>query len=189
MNPCDPRPAVFLHRSPTIRNQQEVATCSYSFLTRVSLIVVVAQAGLAGAQTPTPRGPTPPPPAQSEAAETREANLRAYVELLRSDIRGQAAALITELMEFTEAEDAAFWPIYREFESDLAKINDERLKLIQDYADNYDKITDAIADQLATKALELESRARQSNRPTTPGSRRSWGRGPPRVFFRSRTRS
>ena len=127
-------------------------------LTRVSLIVVVAQAGLAGAQTPTPRGPTPPRPAQSEAAETREANLRAYVELLRSDIRGQAAALITELMEFTDEEDAAFWPIDREFEADLAKINDERLKLIQDYADNYDKITDAVADQLATKALELESR-------------------------------
>ena len=127
-------------------------------LTRVSLIVVViAQAG-AGAQAPTPRGQPPARPAQSENAETRDINLRAYVELLRSDVRSQAVALITQMMEFTEAEDAAFWPIYRDLELELAKINDERLGLIHEYANSYDKMTDAIADRLATKSLELESR-------------------------------
>ena len=40
--------------------------------------------------------------------ESRDRNLRSYTELLRSDIRLQKVALITELMSFTEAEDAAF---------------------------------------------------------------------------------
>ena len=67
-------------------------------------------------------------------------------------------AFITELMEFTDAEDKAFWPIYREYDVELSKINDERVTGIEEYARNYDKVTDALADKLAIKALELESR-------------------------------
>ena len=46
-------------------------------------------------------------PRVASPSDTREANLRAYVELLRSDVRSQRVAIITELMGFTEAEDAA----------------------------------------------------------------------------------
>ena len=91
-------------------------------------------------------------------ADARELNLRAYAQLIRSDIRSQAAALISEVMQFTEAEDEKFWPVYREFEADLARINDDRFKLIRDYAGSYDNITDPIADRLALGALDLESR-------------------------------
>ena len=90
--------------------------------------------------------------------ETKDVNLRAYVELLRADVRAQKVAFITELMEFTDAEDKAFWPIYREYDVELSKINDERVTGIEEYARNYEKVTDALADKLATKALELESR-------------------------------
>lgn len=89
---------------------------------------------------------------------TREANLRAYVELLRSDLRSQRVAIITELMQFTEAEDTKFWPVYREYETELAKVNDERMALIKEYAANYEKLTDEVADRLARGALDLEGR-------------------------------
>lgn len=98
------------------------------------------------------------PPAASSANDTRESNLRAYVELLRSDVRGQKVAVLTDVMQFTEAEDAAFWPIYREYELELAKLNDERVTLIKDYAARYDSITDEVADSLIRKALDLEAR-------------------------------
>jgi hypothetical protein len=100
------------------------------------------------------------PPSDS-AAQTRgaqELNLTAYAELLRSDVRTQKVAIITEVMGFTEAEDAAFWPIYREYDVEMSKLGDERVALIQEYAQNYSKMTDAIADSLATKALDLEGR-------------------------------
>ena len=90
--------------------------------------------------------------------DTREANLRAYVELLRSDLRSQRIAIITELMQFTDAEDAAFWPVYREYETELAKVNDDRLALIKEYAANYEKLTDEVADRLARGALDVEGR-------------------------------
>jgi hypothetical protein len=92
------------------------------------------------------------------ADDTRDANLRAYIELLRSDLRTQKVAIITEVMAFNEEEDAKFWPIYREYETELAKINDDRIKGITEYADNFDNITDELADRLVRGALSLEER-------------------------------
>ena len=54
---------------------------------------------------------------QADAKETKTLNLTAYAELLRSDVGAQKVAIITEVMQFTEAEDAVFWPIYREFDA------------------------------------------------------------------------
>ena len=95
---------------------------------------------------------------QTASTQTPEQNLRAYIELLRSDVRTQKVALVTEVMRLTEAEDARFWPIYRDYETELIKINDERLRLIKTYADVYTKFTDEQADSLTTKALDLEAR-------------------------------
>jgi hypothetical protein len=95
---------------------------------------------------------------QSDDRETRTLNLTAYAELLRSDVRAQKVAIITEVMGFTEGEDAKFWPIYREYDSEMAKLGDARVALIAEYAKNYDSLTDAVADQLATRAIELEGK-------------------------------
>lgn len=92
------------------------------------------------------------------AAETKDENLRAYVELLRADVRAQKVAFITELMQFTDAEDKTFWPIYREYDVELSAINDERVSGIEEYAEHFTQLTDALADKLALKALELEAR-------------------------------
>ena len=102
--------------------------------------------------------------APPDEREAKELNLRAYVELLRSDLRTQKVAIITEMMGFTEAEDAAFWPIYREYEGEMTTLGDERVALIQEYANAYSKMTDAAADALATKALDLESRRQEVKR-------------------------
>jgi hypothetical protein len=90
--------------------------------------------------------------------DTRQANLRAYVELLRSDVRAQKVAILTELMAFTEAEDRAFWPIYREYDVELSALNDEKVRGIEEFASSYATLTDAMADALASKALDIEVR-------------------------------
>jgi hypothetical protein len=92
------------------------------------------------------------------ATENRELNLRAYAELLRADLRAQKVAIITEVMQFTEDEDAKFWPVYREYETELSRINDDRLALIKEYALNFEKMSDQVADKLARGVLDLENR-------------------------------
>ena len=73
-------------------------------------------------------------------------------------MRAQKVAIITEVMGFTEAEDAAFWPIYREYDLEMAKLGDERWRMIDEYARSYSQMTDAVAEKLASKALDLEAR-------------------------------
>jgi hypothetical protein len=95
---------------------------------------------------------------QIPSGETRERNLSAYTELLRADLRAQKVAVITEVMQFTEDEDAVFWPIYREYDLELTRINDERLRLIEAYAKTYTALSDTVADDLVSRALDLELR-------------------------------
>ena len=114
------------------------------------LMMVIGSAAMAAAQEAAP--------AQLPRAAAREQNLRAYVELLRSDLRAQKVAVITEMMQFTEAEDVAFWPVYREYELELSRLNDDRLALIETYAKTFDKLNNSNADEMMVKALNIESR-------------------------------
>ncbi|HXT30385.1 MAG TPA: hypothetical protein VN716_13920 [Vicinamibacterales bacterium] len=96
--------------------------------------------------------------APAQQTQTQTLNLSAYTELLRSDLRAQKVAIITEVMEFTEEEDKAFWPLYRDYDTEMSKLGDERVALIAEYARNYDALTDEVADKLAKSALDLEAR-------------------------------
>jgi hypothetical protein len=116
----------------------------------VTLVAVGVSAAVAAQQSASPE--------LLPREEARERNLRAYVELLRSDLRTQKVAIFTEMMQLTEAEDAVFWPAYREHELELSRLNDERLAGIETYAKSYTRLTPAIANELAVKALDLEAR-------------------------------
>src|SRR5215472_18569082 len=72
---------------------------------------------------PAPKAGQPAPkagqPAAQQAggdAQTQTKNLAEYAELLRSDVRAQKVAILTEVMDFTDEESAAFWPIYRDYD-------------------------------------------------------------------------
>lgn len=115
--------------------------------TIAALVLVVASSPAAYGQS-----------SQAPALQTNTLNLTAYAELLRSDVRAEKVAIITEVMGFTEAEDAAFWPIYRAYDAEMAKLGDERVALIADYAKNYGQMTDEAADRLALKAIDLDAK-------------------------------
>jgi hypothetical protein len=94
----------------------------------------------------------------SAERENKSLNLSAYAELLRSDIRAQKVAILTEVMGFTEAEDAAFWPIYRAYDLEMSRLGDDRLAMIREYAAGYAALTEPAAAALAARALDLETR-------------------------------
>ena len=88
----------------------------------------------------------------------QEANLREYVDLLRTDVKSQKVSIITEMMGFSPQEASVFWPIYTQYDSELTKLADERVQLIKDYALNYGKLTDAKADELINKSADIMGR-------------------------------
>jgi hypothetical protein len=92
--------------------------------------------------------------AQASAMPNSNAqNIQAYIELLRADVRQQKAEMVGAVMQLSAADAAKFWPIYEEYDAELAKLNDLRVANIQDYVSSYDQMTDAKADELIQKAL------------------------------------
>lgn len=81
-----------------------------------------------------------------------------YVELLRQDLRAEKVAIVTAAMDLTSEQGDAFWPVYREYDNEIAKIWDERIALIKSYAEQYMSMDDATADQLAMQAIKLSER-------------------------------
>jgi hypothetical protein len=88
--------------------------------------------------------------------DDHELNLRAYVELLRADVKAKRVAIITEIMQFNDSDAAKFWPIFRQYDLDLTTLGDGRVALIEDYTKNYANITNEKSDELMSKAFELE---------------------------------
>ena len=72
-------------------------------------------------------------------------------------MRSQKVAEAAEVMIFTEDEAVKFWPIYQEYQAEIAKLTDRKLGCIKDYANNYEKMTEAKARELADLALQLEA--------------------------------
>jgi hypothetical protein len=81
-----------------------------------------------------------------------------YLELLRSDVRAEKVAIINDVMDFTDAEAASFWPVYREYDRQLNMIVDDRIAMIKQFAEYYGTFDDKKSKRLAEKAFRLEAR-------------------------------
>jgi hypothetical protein len=78
------------------------------------------------------------------------------IKLLKEDVQAVKDEVIRHTMQFTEAEDAAFWPTYRDYAKEQRTIADKRLSLITEYAQNLDKMEDAKASDLTQRLFQIE---------------------------------
>ena len=79
------------------------------------------------------------------------------MQLVKEKMKADKKLLVAENMQLTEKEDKAFWPVYESYQKDLGKLNERLLKLIDEYAQNYEIMTDQAAQGLTNKYLALES--------------------------------
>ena len=85
-----------------------------------------------------------------------QANLDSYIELIRSDLQTQKKALLTEAMQFTDEEAKVFWPMYREYELEGAKLGDRRIANIKDFAEHYEELTDKKAEEIVNTSFGIQ---------------------------------
>ena len=79
------------------------------------------------------------------------------MQLVKDKIKADKKLFVAENMELTEKEAKGFWPVYESFQKDLTSHNGKLLKLIEDYAQNYDTMTDRKAQALTQDYLALET--------------------------------
>src|SRR6516162_9484523 len=84
--------------------------------------------------------------------------LESDIQVLRADRRAQKTQIISDQLKLSDAEGKSFWPIYREYETELSKLNDEKVAIIKDYATSYDTITDTQIQSLADRTFKLDNK-------------------------------
>ena len=120
----------------------------------VAVTAALAAGGAAGRSEHAAAGPQSAP--AREAPLHKGGYLNAYIALLKSDVKSRKAGFIREGLRLNEKEAAAFWPIYKDYEADLKRVDDARRQLIQDLMDNYDKMSDDRAKELIKRKLATE---------------------------------
>jgi hypothetical protein len=93
-------------------------------------------------------GPVPDASAQGEP----------FLELLRKDVQAEKVKLMTVALDLNTEQGEVFWPLYRDYEIELSKLGDERIKLIKDFAANYDAMTEEMAKELAKTSFKLREK-------------------------------
>jgi len=88
-------------------------------------------------------------------------------------IKADKKLLVAENMQLTESEAKAFWPVYKKYQDELFLLRARTAKLIKDYADNYDNLTNAKAKKLLEEMVNIESLRVKLNKTYLPMFRKA----------------
>ena len=101
-------------------------------------------------------GPTPnaqeTPPQESATPVISNQDLN----LLRQDLRSKRKQLIAANLKLTDTDAAKFWPVYDQYVTELIAINDKKFGLIQEYAENWGKLTNDQSLLFARNWLDMD---------------------------------
>ena len=90
-----------------------------------------------------------PAVAQDKPADT--------MEIVLEKIRADKKLLVAENLQLTEAEAKGFWPVYSRYQDELFLLRARTAKLIKDYADAYDQMTNDTAKKLLDEYMTIEA--------------------------------
>ena len=114
-------------------------------LVLLALAFVMVAPAFAAAQTPAPAASPP-----------QDDDLTSEIALSRAAIQVRRQALVTAAMDLESPEAEKFWPLYRDYRNEMARVGDRLVKLINDYADAYDTITDEQAGRMLDEYLSIQ---------------------------------
>ena len=96
--------------------------------------------------------------AQQSQAKAPGADVDKLIELMRKDVRAGKADIVGKTMAFDAAQAAAFWPLYKQYETERQALGNERLAVIQDLAEHFDTLNDAKAKGLLERSFAIEDK-------------------------------
>jgi len=79
------------------------------------------------------------------------------MQIVREKVRADKKLLVAENMQLTEAEAKAFWPVYDQYQDELFLLRSRTVKLINDFAGAYEKMSNDTAKKLMDEYMTIES--------------------------------
>lgn len=119
--------------------------------TAVGLVTTVLVLG--GSAAMAQSAPAAAPAASSQSTASSKQNLAEDIKLLRKDVRTEKSKIMGAAMGLDADQSKKFWPIYKDYDKQLTKLNDVRLGNIIEYAKNYDSMTENKADEIVNGAI------------------------------------
>ena len=90
------------------------------------------------------------------ASETFAQQERDEIELMLAQIRTNRQAIVTENLALTAEESEAFWPLYRQFQNDRALMVDRTMKMLTEFRDNFDVLSEEQAKALVNEYFKIQ---------------------------------
>jgi hypothetical protein len=81
-----------------------------------------------------------------------------YLNLLRIDMRASKAEIVGGALELSPREAEVFWPIYREYDAELSRLNAQRIGTLRQFAEQYASIDDEKAAELSRRTFDFMHR-------------------------------
>ena len=84
-------------------------------------------------------------------------SLASIIEVVRAGTQADRISIITEAMNFSEKDAAAFWPVYRKYEYERSRLDDRRVAVIKEYAAKYSNLTDTDAKGMTERMFDCDA--------------------------------
>ena len=107
----------------------------------------------------------PQPAPEMKTDDLLQGDITSDIELTRASIQVRRQALVTAAMDLAPKDADVFWPLYREYREEMAKVNDRFVRLLVGYLENYDSLTDEAARKMLDEYLSID-RARNGVKST-----------------------
>ncbi len=78
------------------------------------------------------------------------------IALTRGEIQAERQAIVAENLPLTDEQSKAFWPLYRDYRAEMAKLGDRFIGLLENYAKNQDTMTDAQAQPMLDEFFAIQ---------------------------------
>lgn len=78
------------------------------------------------------------------------------LETARTQIQADRKAIVSKLMDMTEGESTAFWPVYNEYREAVRVVDDKVVALMKDYASQEATLTEVQAQKLLDQWVALK---------------------------------
>lgn len=78
------------------------------------------------------------------------------IQQLQAELKADRQALVAANLPLSDGESKAFWPVYKEYRTDVEKLGDRLAKLIVAYAADFETMTDAKADAFFKDSLSID---------------------------------
>jgi polyhydroxyalkanoate synthesis regulator phasin len=80
------------------------------------------------------------------------------IELTRAHIQTARQELIAGAMTLTEAESLEFWPAYRDYRMDMARLGDRLVKVISEFVSAGASLSDEQSNRLLDEYLDIKTK-------------------------------